>query len=60
MGPLINKSAVVDYLAAIEKAISMDKEEQYIRMESMTNAVESYTVNDWAEDQIKGIIERID
>ena len=38
--------------AAIEQAISMKREEQMTRMESMTNAVEQYTVKDWAEEQI--------
>lgn len=40
---------------AIEEAISMDEEEQYTRMESMTSAVEGYTVNHWAEDQINNV-----
>ncbi len=40
---------------AIEEAISMEQQEQIIRMNSMTKAVESYTVKDWAFDQIKGI-----
>ncbi|WP_320667737.1 glucosylglycerol-phosphate synthase [Prochlorococcus sp. MIT 1307] len=37
---------------AIEEAISMDEKEQFIRMQSMTSAVEAYTVKDWAQDQI--------
>ena len=37
---------------AIEEAIMMDQEEQEMRMKSMTSAVEAYTVEDWAEDQI--------
>ena len=40
---------------AIEEAIAMDKEEQLLRMESMTKAVEGYTVKNWAEDQMKGL-----
>ncbi len=38
---------------AIEEAISMKEEEQILRMKSMTSAVESYTVKNWADDQIK-------
>ncbi len=42
---------------AIEEAISMDLTEQNNRMASMTNAVESYTVKDWAEEQIDSLEE---
>ena len=45
---------------AIEKAISMDKSEQISRMESMTKAVESYTVKDWARDQIENLEDNIE
>ncbi len=38
---------------AIEKAINMTKDEQFERMSSMTTAVESYTVKDWAEEQMQ-------
>ena len=41
--------------ASIHEAISMPLEEQLERMERMTSAVESYTVQDWAEEQIKSI-----
>ena len=37
---------------AIEEAIKMNKDEQSQRMRSMTNAVDSYTVQDWAEEQL--------
>ncbi len=40
---------------AIEEAISMDQEEQNVRMKTMTSAVESYTVNHWANDQINSV-----
>ena len=35
--------------------ISMSLEEQLERIEMMTSAVESFTVQDWAEEQIKSI-----
>ncbi len=38
---------------AIEAAISMPINEQSTRMQSMAKAVDSYTVEDWAEEQIK-------
>ncbi len=41
---------------SIEKAISMSKEEQYERMDNMRKAVESYTVNDWAKEQLDGFL----
>lgn len=37
---------------AILEAINMPKEEQIKRMKAMTEAVEKYTVSDWAEEQI--------
>ena len=37
---------------AIEEAIEMNNEEQFLRMKTMTKAVESYTVTDWAIEQI--------
>ena len=37
---------------AIEEAIQMNQDEQYQRMKSMTNAVDSYTVQDWADEQL--------
>ncbi len=40
---------------AIEEAILMDEKEQINRMKSMSEAVEAYTVRDWAEDQIYNI-----
>ncbi len=40
---------------AIEEAISMDESEQLIRMKNMYKAVEAYTVNDWADEQIKSL-----
>ena len=40
---------------SFREAISMPQEEQLKRMEMMTSAVESYTVNDWAEEQIKSL-----
>ena len=40
---------------AIEEAISMNEKEQELRMKSMTLAVEAYTVEDWAEDQINAV-----
>ncbi len=36
----------------IEEAISMNEQEQMNRMASMTKAVESYTVSDWAIEQL--------
>ena len=42
---------------AIEKAISMNEEEQYQRMEKMSKAVNSYTVKDWANEQISSLKE---
>ena len=42
---------------AIEEAIQMPKSEQLLRMKSMTQAVESYTVKDWAEEQMSGLEE---
>lgn len=38
---------------AIEKALTMPNEEQRRRMASMTRAVETFTVSDWADEQIK-------
>ena len=40
---------------SFREAISMPQEEQLKRMEIMTSAVESYTVKDWAEEQIKSL-----
>ena len=40
---------------AIESALEMDEEEQRDRMSRMTDAVESYTVSDWADEQISGL-----
>ena len=40
---------------AILEAINMPMKEQLERMKSMTNAVETYTVNDWAEEQINNL-----
>ncbi len=37
---------------AIEEAIEMNKEEQHQRMNNMTKAVEAYTVDDWANEQL--------
>lgn len=42
---------------AIEQAILMNISEQQQRMESMSRAVESYTVKDWAEEQMEGLNE---
>ena len=39
----------------IEQAISMNEEEQIQRMKTMTKAVDSYTVDDWAEEQIQSL-----
>ena len=41
--------------ASIHEAISMPREEQLERIEMMTSTVESYTVQDWAGEQIKSI-----
>ncbi len=40
---------------SIEEAIEMDLQEQIQRMKLMTNAVESFTVNDWAKEQINSL-----
>ena len=40
---------------AIESALEMDEDEQRDRMSRMTDAVESYTVSDWAEEQMSGL-----
>ena len=40
---------------SFNQAISIPLEEQLKRMEMMTSAVESYTVKDWAEEQIKSV-----
>ena len=40
---------------AIESALEMDEDEQRDRMSRMTDAVESYTVSDWADEQISGL-----
>ena len=40
---------------ALESALEMDEEEQRDRMSRMTNAVESYTVRDWADEQMSGL-----
>ncbi|MEC8215066.1 MAG: glucosylglycerol-phosphate synthase [Cyanobacteriota bacterium] len=39
---------------AIESALSMSEEEQRERMGRMTDAVERYTVKDWADEQLAG------
>ena len=39
---------------AIEEALVMPEEEQRDRMSRMTDAVEKYTVKDWAEEQLAG------
>lgn len=39
---------------AIESALAMDEEEQRERMSKMSEAVENYTVKDWAEEQLSG------
>ncbi len=41
---------------AIEEAISMNETEQRKRMESMKKAVESYTVKEWAEEQMNKLV----
>ena len=38
----------------IESALAMSEEEQRERMGRMTDAVERYTVKDWAEEQLAG------
>ena len=40
---------------AIESALEMDEDEQRDRMSRMTDAVESYTVRDWADEQMSGL-----
>ena len=40
---------------AIESALEMDEDEQRDRMSRMTDAVENYTVSDWAEEQMSGL-----
>ena len=40
---------------AIEEAINMSAKEQEERMRKMTAAVEAYTVDDWAKEQIESI-----
>ncbi len=40
---------------AIEEAIAMPKNEQEFRMSSMTKAVETYTVKDWADEQMNNL-----
>jgi glucosylglycerol-phosphate synthase len=40
---------------AIESALEMNEDEQRDRMSRMTDAVESYTVRDWADEQISGL-----
>jgi glucosylglycerol-phosphate synthase len=40
---------------AIESALDMDEDEQRDRMSRMTDAVESYTVRDWADEQMSGL-----
>ena len=42
---------------AIESALAMPEAEQRRRMERMTDAVESYTVRDWADEQLSGFPE---
>jgi len=42
---------------AIETALAMPEQEQRHRMETMTSAVEGYTVKDWAEEQLAGFPE---
>lgn len=37
---------------AIDLALSMPPDEQTLRMEKMTLAVESFTVSDWAHEQL--------
>ena len=46
---------LIEYDEAIEEAIAMEKDEQSQRMELMTTAVESYTVSDWAKEQIEAL-----
>ena len=45
---------------AIEKAIAMTDQEQHQRMKSMIAAVESYTVKDWAEEQMNSLVDEIE
>ena len=40
---------------AIDQAIEMKETEQIERMKSMSEAVDAYTVKDWAEDQISSL-----
>ena len=40
---------------AIEKALEMNESEQHQRMLSMTKAVEAYTVQDWADEQLNNL-----
>ena len=42
---------------AIETALAMSEDEQRDRMGRMSTAVESYTVKDWAEEQLSGFPE---
>ena len=42
---------------AIEAALAMPEDEQRQRMETMSAAVEAYTVQDWAEEQLAGFPE---
>ena len=48
---------VTSYDEAIEAALEMPEGEQRHRMETMTAAVEAYTVKDWAEEQLAGFPE---
>ena len=41
---------------AIEEAIEMDRDEQFARMSTMTQAVDSYTVDDWANEQLNNFL----
>ncbi len=41
--------------ASIEKALAMDTNEQKKRMNSMSKAVEEYTVTDWANEQLTNL-----
>mgnify|MGYP002838264043 CR=1 FL=1 len=45
------------HLSAIEAALEMPEDEQRHRMETMSAAVEAYTVRDWAEEQLAGFPE---
>lgn len=42
---------------SIQEALAMNENEQHERMKLMTKAVESYTVNDWAKEQITDLID---